>query len=136
VFTGLMGEFSFAGKTYKLKITKVFTQVANSRFQVDMEFVGEVPQGIRRGQTLQVLLSLSDETMAILVPRGGFYGKTGGNWIFKVSKDGTKAYKVDIQLNRQNPDYFEVVQGLQPGDKVITSSYDNFGDIQELVLKK
>lgn len=136
VFTGLMGEFSFAGKTYKLKITKVYTQVANSRFQVDMEFVGEVPQGIRRGQTLQVLLSLSDETTAILVPRGGFFGKTGGNWIFKVGKDGKKAYRVDIQLNRQNPDYFEVVQGLQPGDKVITSSYDNFGDIQELVLNK
>jgi HlyD family secretion protein len=79
---------------------------------------------------------LSDETEAILIPRGGFYQQTGGNWIFKVSADGTKAYRVDIQLNRQNPDYYEVVQGLNPGEKVVTSSYENYGNMQELVLKK
>jgi len=71
-----------------------------------------------------------------LVPKGGFYQKTGGNWIFKVSDDGKTAYKVDIQLGRQNPDVYEVLQGLQPGDKVVTSSYDNYGDMQELILKK
>jgi HlyD family secretion protein len=136
IFIGLTGDFSFAGKTYKLKITKVFTQVTNGRFQVDMQFVGEVPQGIRRGQTLQILLALSDETTAILVPKGGFYQQTGGNWIFKVSENGNTAYKVDVQLGRQNPDYYEVIQGLKPGDKVITSSYENFGTMQELVLKK
>ncbi len=136
IFNGLMGEFTFANKTYKLKITKVFTQVANGRFQVDMEFVGEVPQGIRRGQTLMIRLALSDETQAILVARGGFYQNTGGNWIFKLNESGTIAYKVDIQLGRQNPDYFEVLQGLQPGDKVVTSSYENYGTMQELVLKK
>lgn len=136
IFTGLTGEFTFANRTYKLRITKVFTQVTNGRFQVDMLFVGDVPQGIRRGQTLQVLLALSDETTAVLVPKGGFYQKTGGNWIFKVNEDGSKAYKVDIQLGRQNPDYFEVLSGLKPGDKVVTSSYENYDKMEELVLKK
>ncbi len=136
IFIGLMGEYTAGNKTYKLKITKVFTQVNNARFQVDMQFVGEVPQGIRRGQTLQILLSLSDESTAILVPKGGFYQQTGGNWIFKVNENGTMAYKVDIVLGRQNPDYYEVLQGLKPGDKVVTSSYENYGTMQELVLKK
>ena len=136
IFTGLTGDFGFANKTYKLKITKVYSQVTNNKFQVDMEFVGEIPQGIRRGQTLQILLALSDETTAILVPRGGFFQNTGGNWIFKVNESGTMAYRVDIQLGRQNTDYYEVLQGLKPGDKVITSSYENYGNVQELVLKK
>lgn len=136
VFTGLTGKFTLVNKEYKLKIKKVYTQVVSGRFQVDMELVGEVPQGIRRGQTLQILLALSDETEAILVPKGGFYQTTGGNWIFKVSEDGKTAYKVDIQLNRQNPDYYEVMEGLKPGDKVVTSSYENYGNMQELVLKK
>jgi HlyD family secretion protein len=136
IFIGLMGNCSFAGKEYALKIKKVYTQVAAGRFQVDMEFVGEAPENIRRGQTLQIRLALSDETQALLVAKGGFYQQTGGNWIFKVSADGSKAYKVDIQLGRQNPDYYEVMQGLQPGEKVVTSSYENYGNMQELVLKK
>jgi HlyD family secretion protein len=136
IFNGQIGDFTFAGKNYKLKIKKVYSQVTNARFQVDMEFVGEVPQGIRRGQTLQILLALSDETMAILLPKGGFYQQTGGNWIFKVSDNGNIAYKTDIQLGRYNPDYYEVLQGLNPGDKVVTSSYENYGNMQELVLKK
>lgn len=136
VFNGLTGDFSLDDKTYQLKITKVFTQVTNGHFQVDMQFVGQVPKTIRRGQTLQIRLALSDETQAILLPKGGFYQQTGGNWIFKVSEDGKTAYKVDIQLNRQSPDYYEVLQGLKPGDKVITSGYDSYGDMQELVLKK
>ena len=136
VFTGLKGSFEFAGKVYNLVIKKVFTQVVAGQFNVDMAFVGEVPTGIRKGQTLQVKLSLSDETTALLLPKGGFFQQTGGNWIFKVSEDGTKAYKVDIQINRQSPDYFELTSGLKEGDKVITSSYETYGDIQELVLKK
>ncbi|HTL09002.1 MAG TPA: efflux RND transporter periplasmic adaptor subunit [Chitinophagaceae bacterium] len=136
IFVGQTGEFTFANKSYKLKIKKVFTQVLNNTFQVDMEFVGEVPQGIRRGQTLQIVLALSDETTAILLPKGGFYQQTGGNWIFKVSEDGKTATRVDIQLGRQSIDYYEVLGGLKPGDKVITSSYENYGNIQELVLKK
>ena len=135
IYTGLLGGFTLAGKDYKLKIKKVYTQVTSGRFQVDMEFEGEVPKGIRRGQTLQIRLAFSDEVQAIQVAKGGFYQQTGGNWIFKVSDDGKTAYKVDIQLNRQNPDYYEVTEGLKPGDKVVTSSYENYGNMQELVLK-
>lgn len=135
IFPGLTGEFDFNNKTYQLKIKKVYSQVSNGKFQVDMELSGDVPQGIRRGQSLQIRLALSDETTALLVPKGGFYQQTGGNWIFKLSKDGKTAYKVDIQLGRQNPDYYEVLEGLKPGDKVITSSYENFGDMKELILK-
>jgi HlyD family secretion protein len=101
-----------------------------------MEFTGQVPQGIRRGQTLQIRLALGDETQAILLAKGGFFQQTGGNWIFKVAENGNVAYKVDIQLGRQNPDYYEVLQGLKPGEKVVTSSYENYGTMQELVLKK
>jgi HlyD family secretion protein len=136
IFIGLKGDFDFNNKTYKLEIKKVYTQVTNGRFQVDMEFIGDAPQGIRRGQTLQIRLALSDETQALLLPKGGFYQQTGGNWIFKVSADGKSAYKTDIQLGRQNPDYYEVLSGLKAGDKVVTSSYENYGDMQELVLKK
>ena len=136
VFTGLKGDFEFADKTYKLVIKKVFTQVVNGQFNVDMYFVGAVPEGIRKGQTLQVRLFLSDETTALLLPKGGFYQQTGGNWIFKLSEDGKKAYKVDIQINRQSPDYYELTSGLKVGDKVITSSYETYGDNQELILKK
>ena len=136
IYTGLLGNFDFAGKNYVLTIKKVFTQVTNGRFQVDMEFKGEVPKGIRRGQTLQIHLALSEEKQALLLPRGGFYQQTGGNWIFKVSENGSTAYKVDIQLGGQNPDYYEVLQGLKPGDKVVTSSYENYGTMQELILKK
>jgi len=135
IYTGLKGTFDFADTTYHLEIKKIYTQVANGRFQVDMEFVGQVPTGIRRGQTLQINLALSDTRTSILLPKGGFYQQTGGNWIFKLSSDGKKAYKVDIQLGMNSPDYYEVLSGLKPGDKVITSSYENYGDMQELVLK-
>ena len=136
VFIGLTGEATIAGKDYNLKINKVFTQVNNGRFQVDMLFMDKVPEGIRRGQTLQIRLALSDETQALLLAKGGFYQQTGGNWVFKVSSDGKTAYKVDIQLGMQSPDFYQVLQGLQAGDKVITSSYENYGAIQELILKK
>ncbi len=136
IFTGLTGSFDFADTTYKLVIKKVYTQVTNGRFQVDMGFVGKEPTGIRRGQTLQIRLALGDETQAILLPKGGFFQQTGGNWIFKVAPNGKTAYKVDIQLGRQNPDFYEVLSGLKPGDKVVTSSYDNYGNMEELVLEK
>ena len=136
IITGLYGTFTFAEKDYKLVVKKVFSAIANGRFLVDMEFVGAVPQGIRRGQTLQIRLAFSDEVEAVQVAKGGFFQQTGGNWIFKVSPDGKTAYKTDIQLGRQNPDYYEVLSGLQPGDKVVTSSYETYGDMQELVLKK
>lgn len=136
VFNGLKAAVTLVNKEYKLEIKKVYTQVNGGKFQVDMEFVGDVPQGIRRGQTLQIVLALSDERQALLLSKGGFYQQTGGNWIFKVKENGTTAYKVDIQLGNQNKDYYEVVNGLQPGDKVVTSSYENYGKMEELVLKK
>ena len=136
IYSGLKGKFTFADSNYDLKIFKVYTQVTAGHFQVDMSFVGPVPKGIRRGQTLQILLALSEEKQAVLVPRGGFYQQTGGNWIFKVSEDGKMAYRADIQLGNQNPEYYEVLQGLNPGDKVVTSSYENYGTMQELILKK
>jgi HlyD family secretion protein len=136
IFTGLTGDFTIGDSTYKVKVKKVYTQVVNNTFQVDLSFVGKVPSNIRRGQTLQLRLALSDETQAVLLPRGGFFEQTGGNWIFKLDPSGTKAYRVNIQLGRQDPDYYEVLSGLSPGDKVVTSGYENFGDMQELVLKK
>ncbi|MEO6961988.1 MAG: efflux RND transporter periplasmic adaptor subunit [Puia sp.] len=136
IYSGLKGHFTFADSNYELKIFKVFTQVTSGHFQVDMQFVGAVPKGIRRGQTLQILVALSEERQSVLVPRGGFYNQTGGNWIFKVSDDGNTAFRTDISLGNQNQEYYEVLQGLKPGDKVVTSSYENYGNIQELILKK
>jgi HlyD family secretion protein len=136
IYTGLVGRFSFADSNYEVKIFKVFSQISGGHFQVDMQFMGKVPKGIRRGQTLQILLALSEERQSVLVPRGGFFQQTGGNWIFKVSDDGKTAYRADIQLGNQNPEYYEVLSGLKPGDKVVTSSYENYGTMQELILKK
>lgn len=136
IFIGLEGSTEINGKAYTLSIRKVYTQVTNGRFQVDMEFKSSLPENIRRGQTLQIRLALSDETQALLLPKGGFYQQTGGNWIFKLSQDGSIAYKTNIQIGRQNPDYYEVLQGLQPGDKVVINNYENYGNMQELVLKK
>lgn len=136
IYNGLKANFDLAGKSYKLIVKKIYTQVNNGRFQVDMEFDGDTPKDIRRGQTLQIRLALSEEKESIQLAKGGFFQQTGGNWIFKVNEKGTMAYKVDIQLGNQNPDFYEVVEGLKPGDKVITSSYENYGNMQELVLKK
>ncbi|WBL22286.1 efflux RND transporter periplasmic adaptor subunit [Zunongwangia sp. HRR-M8] len=135
IYAGQQGTFNFDGKKYTLEIKKVYTQVANGRFQVDMTFLEEAPEKIRRGQTLQIRVALSQEKEAVLIPKGGFFQETGGNWIFKVSEDGSIAYKTDIQLGSQNTEYYEVLSGLEPGDRVITSSYSNYEDIQELVLK-
>ena len=134
--TGQTGEFDLTGTTYQLKITKVYPEVTNGRFLVDMEFAGTPPTGIRRGQTLQIRLELGDLTEAVLLPRGGFYQKTGGQWVYVVDKSGDFAVKRTIKLGRQNPQMFEVLEGLEPGEEVITSSYDNFGDIDRLVIKK
>lgn len=135
IYPGLEGEFTLSGKNYLLKIKKVYTQVTNGRFQVDMEFATHAPENIRRGQTLQIRLALSDETKALLLAKGGFYQQTGGNWIFKLNEAGTTAYKVDIQLGRQNPNYYEILGGLKPGDQVIVSNYENYEKVGELVIK-
>jgi len=136
IYPGQTGTFTFNGNVYKLVIKKVYTQVTNGRFEVDMHFESEIPEGIRRGQSLKIRLALSDEKQAILIPKGSFFQKTGGNWIFKLNEDGTIAYKVDIQMGSQNTEYYEVLQGLKPGDKIITSSYQDYGDKNELILNK
>lgn len=136
IFPGLRGTCTVSGHEYALQIRKVYTQVAQGRFQVDMVFAGAVPKAIRRGQTLQVRLALGDETRALLLAKGGFYQQTGGNWVFRLSPDGRRAYRTDVRLGRQNPDYYEVLGGLQPGDRVVTSGYGTYGTMQELVLQK
>lgn len=136
VFVGQSATTRVGGNDYELTIKKVYSQVNNGRFQVDMAFEGEAPEGIRRGQTLQIRVALSDETEALLLARGGFYQQTGGNWVFKLTEDGNTAYRTEVQLGRQNPDYYEVLSGLEPGDRVVTSSYENYQDMQELSIKQ
>ncbi len=135
IYTGQKGTFSLNNKQYTLVIKKIFTQVVNGRFQVDMVFENQVPEGIRRGQNLQIQVALSAEKQALLVPKGGFFMKTGGNWIFKLSEDGSLAYKINIQLGSQNTKYYEIISGLKEGDKVITSSYDSFNKIEQLIIE-
>lgn len=135
IFPGLTGTAVVGEDTMLLVVKKVYPSVTNGKFQIDMAFETKTPSTIHRGQSLQIMLTLSDDKPALLVPRGGFYQQTGGNWIYKLSKDGTTAYKTEIQLGGQNPDFYEVIKGLNPGEKVITSSYENFGDNQELILK-
>jgi len=133
---GQTGEFDFAGKTYKLISKKVFPEIRDGRFDVDLEFEGKEPEGIRRGQTLHIRFELGDLSEATLLARGGFYQKTGGQWVYVLAGSGDFATKRAIRLGRQNPQVFEVLEGLDPGEKVITSSYDSFGDIDKLILKK
>ncbi len=135
VIKGLHATVDVDGTVYNLIVIKVFPEVKDGKFQVDMNFIGAVPNSIRRGQTLQIRLQLSERTRALLLPRGGFYQKTGGQWVFVLNKAGTEAVKRNISLGRQNPDYFEVLSGLKPGEKVVTSSYDNFGDVDKLEIK-
>ncbi len=133
---GLRGQFTFDGQSHQLIITKVYPNATNGSFEVDMDFVGESPNLIKRGQNLQIRLALSDETQAILIPRGGFYTSNGGNYIYVLNEDGTTAYKRDIRINRQSDRHYEVMEGLSPGEKVITSSYDMFNDAEELILQE
>lgn len=132
---GLNATTTFAGKEYQLKITYIYPTITNGRFEVDMEFDGEQPEGIRRGQSLRLRIELGQSSEELLLPVGGFYKDTGGNWVFVVSEDGSKAEKRSIRLGRKNTEHFEVLEGLEPGDRVITSSYDNFGDNEVLVLQ-
>lgn len=132
---GQMGRFDFSNKTYQLKVYRIYMEVDAGKFEVDMVFAGRTPDGIRRGQTLHIRLDLSDLTEAILLPVGGFYQKTGGQWVYILDKSGSYAYKQKIKIGRYNTEVYEVLDGLKHGDKVITSSYDNFGDKDRLILK-
>ena len=135
IYSGQEGSFQFANENFQLKIQKIYPQVVNGAFEADMLFTGKVPTRIKRGQTITVKLELSAQEEALLLARGGFYQTTGGNWVYILNSDGASAYKQPIRVGRQNPNFYEVTEALQPGDKVITSSYDNFGDKDVLVLK-
>ena len=131
---GLKASTSFAGKDYDLEITYVYPNVSNGRFPVDMNFVGETPQGIRRGLSLRLRIELGQSSEELLLPVGGFYKDTGGNWVYVLETDGNRAVKRSVKLGRKNTEHFEVLEGLKPGDRVITSSYENFGTNEVLVL--
>ncbi|TVR29222.1 MAG: HlyD family efflux transporter periplasmic adaptor subunit [Balneolaceae bacterium] len=134
ITTGLEGSFSYAGESYVVEIERIFPVIQDGRFEVDMMFRNEIPDGLRRGQTLRIRLELGDASRALLLPRGGFYQQTGGNWIYLVNEDETRAYMQPVRLGRGNSDYFEVLEGLRPGDRVITSSYAAFGSHEILNL--
>jgi HlyD family secretion protein len=131
----LKGQFEFDNKDYNLKLTKIFPEVKNGRFSVDMEFAGKTPDQIRIGQTARIRLELGESKQAVLIPRGGFYQSTGGQWVYVVSKDGKVATKRNIHIGRQNPRYYEILDGVEAGEKVIVSSYDTYGDADKLILK-
>lgn len=127
------GSFFFNDSTYQVRVSKIYPEVNNGEFEVDLLFVKARPAAIKRGQTLQVRLTLGQQTKAVLVPRGAFYQTTGGNWIYVLTAEN-KAVKRSIKTGRQNPDYYEVLDGLSPGEKVITSSYAMFNNADEITL--
>ena len=134
VVAGLEATFERQGETYSTVIRKVYPEVRDGKFKADFKFGGEQPDNIRAGQTYYLNLQLGQPEEAVIIPRGTFYQKTGGKWIYVVNKDGNKAVKREIRIGRQNPQYYEVLEGLEPGERVITSGYDTYGDSDVLVF--
>lgn len=134
ITTGLPATILYQGKRYPLKITKVVPEVKDRMFDVDLVFTADMPDNVRVGKSFRVQIELGQPEDALVIPRGNFYQATGGQWIYKLNKDKTRAVRVPITIGRQNPQQYEVTDGLQPGDWVITTGYDNFGDAEELVL--
>lgn len=135
VHTGLQATFEQNGRKYRLRVRKVYPEVREGRFKIDFVFLGERPKNIRTGQTYYVDLQLGEAKKAIIIPKGTFYSVTGGSWIFVLDKDGRKAYRRKIRIGRQNPQYYEVLEGLEPGEKVIVSGYEGYKDNEILVLE-
>ncbi|MBQ2853766.1 MAG: efflux RND transporter periplasmic adaptor subunit [Bacteroidales bacterium] len=135
VTTGLTASFERQDNMFEMMLRKVYPEVRNGQFKADFRFTDNVPENIRSGQTYYLNLQLGQPTDAAIIPRGSFFQKTGGRWIYVVDESGEKAYKREIRIGRQNPQYYEVLEGLNPGEKVITSSYDNFGENEVLILK-
>ena len=134
ITTGLPATILYQGKRYPLKITKVVPEVKERMFDVDLVFTADMPDNVRVGKSFRVQIELGQPEDALVIPRGNFYQATGGQWIYKLNKDKTRAVRVPLTIGRQNPQQYEVTDGLQPGDWVITTGYDNFGDAEELVL--
>lgn len=136
ITTELVASFERQDTKFEMSLRKVYPEVRNGQFKADFRFVGDAPENIRSGQTYYLNLQLGQAAEAILIPRGSFYQATGGRWIYVLDASLEKAYRREIRIGRQNPQYYEVIEGLQPGEKVITSSYDNFGDNEILILNK
>jgi HlyD family secretion protein len=132
---GLTASFERSGETYNLIVKKVYPEVREGQFEIDMVFDGKKPDNIRTGQTYHNKLELGQSEKAILIPKGGFFQSTGGQWIYVLNENGTEAEKRSIRIGKQNPQYYEVIEGLKPGEQVITSSYDLFGDNDKIVFK-
>lgn len=135
VAPGLEATFERQNEKYSSVIRKVYPEVRDGKFKADFRFEGQQPENIRTGQTYYLNLQLGQSAEAILIPRGSFYQNTGGKWVYVLNADGTKATKRSVRIGRQNPQYYEVLEGLAPGDKVVISSYDAFGDKDELIIK-
>ena len=131
----MIGHFERNDKEYELKVRRVYPQVRDNRFEIDMIFTGDVPENIRTGQTYHIELQLGESQEAIIIKKGGFFQTTGGQWIYVVDPSGNFAVRRDISLGEQNPIYYEVIEGLQPGEKVIVSNYESYGDNEKLVFK-
>ena len=123
------------GNEYPLRLRKVYPEVRNGKFKVDLVFTGDKPETIRAGQSYNIKLQLGASSEALLLPKGSFFQSTGGQWIFVVNTDGGEALKRNIRIGKQNSRYYEVLEGLQAGEKVITSNYDSFGEAEKIVLK-
>lgn len=135
VQSGLSATFERQGSTFGTVVEKVYPEVTDGQFKADFYFTGERPDNIRIGQTYYLNLQLGQPTQSVYIPRGVFYQSTGGTWIYVLSEDGTKAYRRDIRIGRQNPQYYEVLEGLKPGEKVIISNYENYGKNDVLILQ-
>lgn len=134
VTAGLEARFERQESSFSAVIRKVYPEVRDGKFKADFKFKGEQPSNIRTGQTYYLNLQLGQPEQAVLIPRGTFYQKTGGKWIYVLNADGSEAYRREIRIGRQNPKYYEVLDGLEPGEKVITSGYENFGENERLVI--
>lgn len=135
VVTGLSGEFDRRDTTFSLKVKKVYPDVREGKFQADLEFVGEKPSNIRNGQSYYINLQLGESSESVIIPRGSFFSQTGGTWIFVLDAAGERAVRREIRLGRQNPQYYEVLEGISPGEQVIVSGYELFGNNDELILR-
>ena len=135
VMPELPAGFERDGRSYQLVVTKVYPEVKEGQFKTDMIFTGNRPENIRAGQTYHINLQLGDPVTSLLVPRGSFFQMTGGDWIYVLDDDGVTARRRKIRIGRQNPQYYEVLEGLQEGEQVVTSGYDTFGDNERLIIK-
>jgi len=135
VEAGQTAEFDLEGQTWTMAVTRIFPEVIDGRFQVELDFTGAAPASLRRGQTIRLRLAFSDLADAVLIPRGGFFQQTGGQWVFVLNSEGTAAERRDIRIGRQNARFYAIEEGLEPGERVITSSYQDFGDNTRLILE-